>query len=250
MKGTNMKLCIVGNSHIACLRSAMNGNDSFFKNNDVTFFGAPRRMLTKLATDQSGRKLIAPPRVERYLQKTSGGLINIELDKYDAFLVGGLSYAVQSLVPTFASDQYSSEVRRATVRDYWTSQTINQVIGVLRSVCAAPIFVMHAPLAAVLDPVQVPESVYASMIETSQDAYFDDFSARLLRQPDSTLNGGMATRREYSVGSVRLEGVGSDDLKEHHEDETEHMNAAFGGIMLNVLAEELSRVSVRKRASA
>lgn len=245
-----MKVCVIGNSHIACLRAALNENPAAFTAGEITFFGAAKGLLSKLVADQRDRKLTAPPEVAERLKRTSGGLSHIKVDSYDAFLVGGLSNAVQSLVPTIASDRFSDAVKSATIRDFWNKQKLSQVIRTFRLVSDAPLFVMHAPLVAASDPVQMPGDAYASMISASQEVYFDEFSAKLLRQPDITLNGGMATRSEYSSGSVKLGDESSGDPQEHREGENSHMNAAFGGIMLQELAKQLTELAVPERVTA
>lgn len=234
-----MKLCIIGNSHIACLRNAWREEAEITQEHEVIFFGATGARLTKLKASVEDRCLIAEPPLTEQLQQTSGGLGHIATDDYDAFVIVGLSNSVHDLVSAFTGAKYSMQVQAEATRDFWVSRNLFPVVNLLRSVCDKPIYIIHSPLEALPAPLPVPISTYDDMIRTSQTQVFNDFGAKLLQQPNSTLNGGMATKRKFSSGSVRLNLRNDGRARHHPQEDIEHMNADFGGIMLKTLRGEL-----------
>ena len=97
---TGVRVCVLGNSHLAALRRGWDQIAERFPAHKLTFFGAPRNIMGDLVLD--GRRLV--PRTEKLLQKirqSSGGLDAVELDHYDAFVLYGLQFGPRRVIQLY-----------------------------------------------------------------------------------------------------------------------------------------------------
>jgi len=233
-----MKLCILGNSHIASLKAAWdNGLSAAHPNTEITFFGARRHLMLKLV-EENGRLVAREDLVAQSLATTSGGATSIDPSVYDSLLVYGLSRNTNLQVGVLA-DGYSRAVREQAITDYWDDANLLRLLKKLRRLTDTKIYAGHSPLeAATSDPTR-PKGRYADYVALSNDLVFRDLNAELIAQPEATVVNGMGTDAGFSAGSTRLAvGKVNDDF-EHREEENRHMNAEFGGIWLQAFLARL-----------
>lgn len=213
-----MKLAIIGDSHTACMILANKNRASELGNAcEKTFFSAVGRSMEAL--EVSGT--ICTPTtgtLKRQMEASSGGLTEIALPDYDAFLLIGMGFRVPLI-----EDYYSSAVTERTVLGHMQDAAIWRIAQGIRAVTDRPILCGHKPMRA--DP---PEADDRSLI--SYDALLDiytregaAFGVTVLPQPAQTRDQGLYTKEAFSKNSKRL------NTGEIHPDEDRsHMNEDYG----------------------
>ncbi len=83
-----MRLCLLGNSHVAALKLGFSGSEA-------VFFASPSRTLRTLQP-QDGELVSTDPDLRRRLAKSSGGAETIRVSEFDAFLVVGCALGLAS----------------------------------------------------------------------------------------------------------------------------------------------------------
>lgn len=218
-----MKLAIIGNSHIACLKSAWDRMEEM-RDPEIVFFGARGRNLFDMRIED-GRLAAGTPNLLRSIRHTSGR-DSIDPKEFDAFLIFGC-YAE----PIYLDDlrDYSRALRNQYLRDMSEGRLYHQILGLISSVSDCPVFVGHVPLpAADLDRLadQSTERLRHAL-DTLEGEILAPLGARLVRQPPDTIVNGANTAMQYATGSYRLD-IGSEGALNHREGEIKHMNADFG----------------------
>lgn len=230
-----MNVCILGNSHVACLKQGWDRIGMRHPDMRMTFFASRQERLKGLALQ--GRSLVpADAALARDIAFTSGGLDRVDLSAFDVFLVYALGLAVPAM-----DLRLSSAVQRLICRHVLQRSLNLSICGLIRSATQAPIFIGHNPQIAFderlpLAPNRLPfESAVALLAEQ-----IDLADARLLCQPAQTLFNGWNTRVELSRGSTRLDVGDSISNAEHPADEVMHMNAEFGALYMAQFAAALT----------
>lgn len=150
------RVCILGDSHIGPLYAAFSAC-GFLGAYRPTFF-AIRTGLAQGFT-LSGRILAAgSAELETELGNTSGGLNQIDIDKYDEFVIIGLGFWMGSILYNyhgFASDgmpgsagaRYilSDACYMAVCKDIVSRCEALRIAGMIRSLCSKPVTVVCAP---------------------------------------------------------------------------------------------------------
>lgn len=89
------KLCVIGNSHVACLKAALSEEPSLEHDIEYTFFASRGKRIRGLTVE--GLSLVASDeRLRSALEFTSGGKSAINLDHYDGMLL----YSGRSRTPS------------------------------------------------------------------------------------------------------------------------------------------------------
>lgn len=221
-----MKICVIGNSHLAALRQGWSTCKSDFEGIDLTFFGSTRDRMRGLVLAEG---LIAPIEGDKPLLRqmtiVSGGKGFIDPSEYDAFIVYGLLFRVPAL-----DYRWSSAVSLATCADAYQASVAHYVVSLVRSVTNKRVLVGAVPLrSARARPPKVPADTmigYKSCAEFMRKAVVES-GAEFVPQPSVTVGDGWFTRDVYAKGAVSLmsgEDVGSSD--------TLHMNSKFGELSI------------------
>lgn len=224
-----MRLCVLSNSHGAALKWALTETD-IGKHAEIVLFGVPNRGLKGLEPDESGRTL--RPRNEAtasVLAVTSGGLREVVIADFDAFLVHGLFLYIPRL-----DQRHSTAVRSEAIR-----AMLDQALGLnlARSIARltkAPVIISPDPLYADLD---APLYAQRALPPTRPVAYADVCAAvqnmaglggiRFLPQPSETIGTRLDTLPDYCTGSRRIL---NDEV--HREADRRHMNGSYGALVL------------------
>ncbi|EEX13549.1 conserved hypothetical protein [Citreicella sp. SE45] len=230
-----MKLCIIGNSHVGALRTAWtSGLSDDFPGITITCFAQRGQGIAEMVVAE-GRLLPANPYMKRTVEFTSGGLSEVVVAEYDAFLLYGLHEHGQETGDTW----YSSAVRAAALKDKVTGQGNHALLVKLRGLTDKPVWVAHDPLPA-LDPSGLVAADYDAELAEMQRLCYDPLQARLVPQPAETMVAGRATKLAFSKDSQPL-AVGDDrDDRHHGADEIQHMNTAYGEIWLRAFLPGLA----------
>lgn len=240
-----MRLCIIGDSHVAALRLGWDQIAADFPDVELVFFGSHGTSLSGLEM-RDGILVPADALLARKLQFTSGGLSRIVLTDYAALLI----YATNLRVPRL-DRRMSAAIQSTTLADMIAGSLNLRLAQLARSASDIPLFLAHAPLQSSLPGV--PASASDDWMG------YDDILAeierriilpglRLLRQPAETRAPGLHTKAEYSVGSVRLDaGAFAGEAPKHDEADRAHMNARYGA---RFLATHLPTLQAASRPSA
>ena len=106
-----MRLCIIGNSHAACLKKAWDRDRDGFPGVDLAFFATHASTIVNTAVDE--RRIVAlNDQVRNSFAITSGGQDAIEIDRFDAIVLYGFG---QSLA-------YMTRMRQRMEKYPWLSE--------------------------------------------------------------------------------------------------------------------------------
>lgn len=225
-----MKLCILGNSHLASLKNSWVKLKRKFSNLEVDFFAHRKDGLKGLKVN--GNFLVCDDEpLKRALNFTSGGKHSINLKEYDGFILYGLDAKGDFLKTGI---HYSQAVVEAACYDSTKDTTSFDLLLKIRQVTHKPVIVGHDPLLAAEASkcVKGDISSYLMTIKMLNELIYRPRQAVLLRQPEDTITNGYNTSIRYSIGSTRLAIGKPDDNQQHAIIDRKHMNDEFGGVWL------------------
>lgn len=230
-----MRLCIVGNSHVAPMRKAWtDGLDKRFPHIEITWFASRRGAMSALVA-RDGQLVPGTKALSRSIEFTSGGKSEIVIEDYDAFLVCGMHGHDESIRRTF----YSEAVYAQGLADKVTSQLNHRLVTLVRSLTDKPLWTAHNPLPA-FDPAQLLAVVdYSSQVAEMQERFYSPMSVSLVAQPEVTVESGSATKAHFALDSERLKLGREIDGESHPAGEIFHMNREYGRIWLDAFLSQL-----------
>ena len=252
-----VRVCVLGNSHLAAAKAGWDLIASRYPGHALTFFGAPRNIMKDLVRE--GGRLV--PRSEKLLQKirrSSGGLDAVELAEYDVFVLYGLQFGPRRVIQLYRTHRPVSFEWREPLPDLppmenrsGPLQTVSerifdgfalnglqrtlavQLAAQIRAVSRRPIHLVAAPgfSEKVLDAGEW-DGVLGSGDLWRLAGRYGDLAARACPQgatlhlpPPERVTHGLFTRREFASKIVAETGI---DLV--------HTDAIYGAAMLeNVL---------------
>jgi hypothetical protein len=252
-----MRVCIVGNSHVAALRKAWEPWRRAHKGAklDVTFFGSHSASLRNV-TARDGRFTTDDAAVRRTLAMTTGRADpELAIADFDLFVLYGLvnpnwyvAYSAGEGIdrpPTLP--RVSRGLLRALAEQAFRQSLAMHMYGLVRSASQAPVIVAPQPYlsqAVIGDPNQSPygdappadlaaRPALLSALDEVLAAAAAREGFRWLAQPAQTVVDDHWTRPEYCVDSVRLSA--QMDIA-HPDDDYAHMNQRYGDAVLDILA--------------
>lgn len=216
-----MRVCVLGNSHVACLKQAWTELEAAHPGVDVRFFASPAGGLASLEL-HDGYLTPSDPKVVDHIRITSGGLEAIRLDDFDAFFVHALTLVVPRL-----PKHLSSAVIRLSVANKMETSINLRICRMIAAATSRPIYAGHTPIQAVaVDPETVPYDQIAEAMK----AVLAGQGVTLVPQPMETVALPLSTKEEYARGSRKLE-FAPEEKALHDAGEPLHMNAAFGRLL-------------------
>ncbi|MCB1996259.1 MAG: hypothetical protein H6933_13030 [Burkholderiaceae bacterium] len=238
-----MRICIVGNSHIAALKAGHDAEPQAFREHSIEFFGLPGRRFQSLRFDID-RGLVFPDSHAQALALVTGGRFDrVAPEGFDVLVFHGcrvnLGKLCQSLLTGGPpSVRYSKRFLTAGVHGWLTTNETYRVMLQLRVHSQVRIMLSPMPMAAE-GPTGSASAGGAPSLDVLQDieALVDQCCASdgfvFSPQPRQTLTQDARTGSEYSSGSTRLLVA-----EQHEDDDTAHMNGAYGCLVLkSVLAK-------------
>lgn len=233
-----MKICIIGNSHVAALKSAWENHfdESNKRQINITFFAARGNALKFLKPD-SNRLIPTTRQLEKSLTFTSAGETFIDLNAYNAFLLYGLytdPYHVNDLF-------YSKALIEDFIKEYSSDSLMLSILEMIPQDLGKKIYIGHNPMYCEKPEVnrqlaESPYDYYYRGISFINDRIFSLYGAELLPQPNHTIAAnGRNTLSKYCKGSKRL-AVGKNDdncLHSGSHNERSHMNDSYGKAWLD-----------------
>jgi hypothetical protein len=223
------RVCVIGNSHTACLKLAWDSLQSKYPQIGLTFFAQRGSGMADLKP-RNGALIPTSDGLKKAIKHTSGGYSQINLQDFDVVLAVGLTCGYP-----LAVSHYSYAAARQTLLDLTPHTTAFNLIGKIRQISDIPIFVAHQPLRSCPGEPdgELDLKPYRRLIDDLNNELMQDAGATLLMQPAQTIANQFFTRPEFAVGSMRLDiGDLSPDV-EHSADPRSHMNARYGDIYLS-----------------
>jgi hypothetical protein len=221
------RVCILGDSHTACIRLAWNESGSDFPGVDLTFFADQAEGLAQLEP-QHGSLVPGNDRLRDTIAHASGGLSAVRLTEYDVVWIVGLFY-VYPRVDGF----FSQAVVREMLAKHLPGSPALNVIGKIRQVCDIPVFATHRPLMECVEPLDFVADLelYRRTIAFTQNQFFHAVRATVLPQPEQTIANRYYTHPHYSVDSTMFTVDGAVGAK-HTRRDRKHMNVLYGDLLL------------------
>jgi len=238
------RVCVIGDSHVAALKKGWELIQPRYDGFELTFFAAPAHLAVDLDV-ADGRLVTSNEKLRQFLKLTSGGRTEIGPD-YDRIILCGFGLSLARLVAVYNREARVTEIM--TVDEKLKSVSAEeflalgrnqiyytlafQIVAKLKKITQAPIFVVTNPM-----PGATGREEFWGKLERNGDAphiveAFLTVCERVCRetgttfvpQPMKTRRDGIKTRRRYTLNAVRLTAGNNDD--------GQHMNAAYGAIVL------------------
>ncbi|HEX8234277.1 MAG TPA: hypothetical protein VF559_13135 [Caulobacteraceae bacterium] len=248
-----MRLCLIGNSHLAALLNSWEDTAPSYPDVQATFFGTRAQFFFALSAAGDGRLTMAP----RTMLVSTGGqgevrVSDIPLGDFDLAVVIGCGFSPSAVLRTYQDYHFHGlRARRPTgvtreqfkygVRDKIDQSPAWHVISLIRSQSRLPVLLAPSPLPSEEGVGKGGKAILDTYAEAlaNEDArellrvYADicrdlaEQGVRVVNQPEATKAAPLSTMQIYSIGSSRLRS--KDRL--HADDDVFHMNAAYGQLM-------------------
>lgn len=238
-----MKVCIIGNSHIAALKLAL--RDGLFADDalEFVFWGVRGKQFLDVRLENG--RLVSPDR-EFVLRVSGGKYETIDPGGFEALVFHGpmLNYTrFLALTHGLRSDprSFSSAFLSEGIGSQLDRNPACALIGQIRKGYEGRILISPQPLiseqSGFFREGTIGSGERVALDEILQQ-YFLRLGAEYLPQPERTVVDHKYTAASYSVGSVAL--LGDLDIV-HPSDEHDHMNGLYGAEVLRAIATALSR---------
>lgn len=247
-------ICLVGDSHVAALRQAMDDPrcEPFFGR--VTIFGSQGDTLDTVELKDG--HIVSEERKVKKNFKMTGGRKFIDLDAFDAFCVVGCQMEmdlVEPLCMIYAPVEMGLKRRQPVSSALFDTMfqeifktTIAYKLVHMLATSNKPVYqILNARYSdQILDHEK--GAFFRELVDNGADAKFlDRFHraagavfgpiATVVEQPTATISSPLFTSRTFSSGSQRL----GRSSKEHPDDDFHHMNAEYGVLMLSTLFDSI-----------
>jgi hypothetical protein len=255
-----LRVCALGNSHLAALRSGWAACGASYPDLDITWFGAMRDGMTHLRL-QNGALRPQRPEVEESFAWTSGGRREVVLADYDAFLLVGMGLSFTLLARLYHANRTMTQsqalpFRRLVSRAVFDAASEGLVTHSLALSLARMIRrTVQVPLLLVADPLPGESAAQGKEAALWQHLARDpDGTALLARfaaqsseaatrlqagfvpQPDETRAAPPFTADRLRRGAVRMLAGGDTPFE---EEDTGHMGPEYGSQVLAAVARRL-----------
>jgi hypothetical protein len=245
-----MRVCFVGNSHLAAVKLGWDSVSSEYPDVAASFFGAPAAGLTQMERGEDGF-LVSPDEALTKKLKALWGTDRFRPDDYDVLCLIGLGTSIRTvgyLYRSFRSSKHrnrsgqfrllSPECFQAAANGLVARKISARVLALIGSVSKRPVVVAQQP-----SPCRSVQDT--EMLECGDDAaLFECFAQAVKRlpgsdfflpQPESTRANLFTTKPEYGDGSQRL----NVHFSKHEDDDTGHMNAEYGALFVHAFYDLL-----------
>ncbi len=241
-KGRALQFCVFGDSHIACVKHALDEDLLDLKDVTLEFWGAPGPQFRDLHFE--GGRLMARSEVARdSLAKINPARVEgLGPEDFDGFLfIGCRLRASEFLLPLLGSLPGSSGYLSSAVRRLMLSRWLEgcrwyraaREFAKLRPVFFSPAGFLND---GIVSEDEVARTINTEATEAERKAIWDRVALamqqdniHLIRQPEETVTRGGLTRAEFAT---TLGDQGDDSV---------HKNGAYGALILNQALQDLRR---------
>lgn len=236
-----MKICIIGNSHLAALKLAI--RDGLYQNDglEIVFWGLHANRYGGIKYENG--RLIGPDR-DIVLLVSDGKYETVAPDDFDALVFHGPAVNYTLLLQSVRRHSadlrsYSVAFLRDGVAEYLDKRLTCELIRQIRLTYKGRLLVSPLPMISEQSRAlnaQGVESAECALLDDILHGYFEQLGAEYIQQPEVTIVHNIYTAKEYCIDSVRL--VAELNVK-HPEDDCRHMNKLYGREVLRAIAEKL-----------
>jgi len=257
------RVCFVGNSHLACIKMGWDTTADQYSELKVSFFGAPANGLTWMRPANGGY-LVSENDILTANLMALWGTDRFRPDDYDVLCLVGMGMLI-SVVGHLYRD-YRSSVHRnrhgtfrllspdcfqAAANGLVAKTRSARLFRQIRVVSQRPVVFAAQPARRPIVPDRYkPSAELKRTLASGDDSALHDVFANAIQQlsanvyflpqPEETRLNLFFSKAEYSKGSRQLEST----FSEHENDETNHMNSAYGALVVRDLHLMLSRNGV------
>jgi len=245
-----MKICIIGNSHIASLKLAIRRRVYADTESTFTFWGTPGDSFNKITYAD---RCLTTPEVAMVMEVSDNQYMALPIDDFDALAFHGNELCPSLIMESlrmFSSDlrSYSFQFLSAGLdRHLATFHAINLATMVARDF-AGPVIVSPTPLIS-----ETPGWLNHRTFDDDEYSYLCSILTDLLRkrsllfapQPKRTISRAKYTRAKYERGAVELLGLKNKGFRDYL-----HMNASYGKLVLQEIVDLAARENLKKTASS
>jgi hypothetical protein len=234
-----MRICIIGNSHIACLKMGWDNLSSEYSDIAVDFYGARAQSLNRVHLE--GRCVIPDDDGIARAFVLSSGQAYLDADLYDFIFVVGAGLSLHRVVDfygNFRSDDHrrdgryllSSAAFAAAAFGLLDKTSTIHILKLLKAISAENVLVYPNPLPGEGLLGMPGRANWHQMIENDDtesilsifEAYIENLIEQgiaIRRQPSDTLQSPIFTQSQFSAGYPAI----TDDV---------HKNCSFGRIIM------------------
>lgn len=233
-----MRVCIIGNSHIAALKLALRDGLFCDATLNFTFWGVLGRFFFDVKFENG--RLISPD--AEFAKRVSGGIYEtIDPNEFDALVFHGPPINQTALLKRLRKrsnclSDYSAALLRCGIESFLDDRPPIKLIKSVRLSYSGRIIASPQPLlseeSGVFGDCKMSEAERIALEAAIRD-YFAGIGTVYAPQPARTISANQYTAAKYSTGSVSL--VGDLDVK-HPSDENNHMNGSYGAEVLYAVA--------------
>ena len=222
-----MKICVIGNSHVASLKLGWDRVAAEFPGVELCFFAAKGHMMSGLEVE-GGKLVSGNNKLGTLLARFSDGVSEIRPQDFDAFVLYGLALYLPRL-----EVGSSKELRRAAAKDYLSNSVVLNLLMKLRSITDKMIWIGPCPMEATCEDISERPLMDYSALASDMSEYLGDARTAILGQPLNTVTPELTTPFGFCNAAIHLQvsSQGS-EVVELRKGETKHMNAEFGALWL------------------
>jgi hypothetical protein len=234
------RICVLGNSHTACLKKAWDAMHSSRPDLELVFFAAPSSQMLELVLQESS---LCPANevLKKNLEFTSGGLSRVAIDEYDTFLLMGLHFAIPAV-----DARCSSAVVDSLLLDAYQSSVSSKLIELIHTRHTKAVYVGSTPMNTVCDSPDHVSYHHTGTLAARLSTLLAGRRLVFLPQPEQTLQKNCFSKPEFSQDAPRLENRRSNVGLVYEQGKRggfgeHHMNTAYGTHYLEAFFKTVAR---------
>lgn len=241
MTEASLKICILGNSHVASFKTGWQAIREFYPNIEITFypFNGPshaRQFFTSFTPEHDSLTISNPNLKARFIQLSrSDGYVRP--NEFDQMLVVGGFHWWHGIDRT----AYSTQVIQAALRTHVSKANIWPFLKNLRKISDIPVALTHVPFVASREvSIARAQAGYQDEVKLVNASVLASMKAQMISQPEVTFGPYLQTHLKYAIGEYYLQKGSADEPKQVLVDDRWHMNSAFGAKFLVKYLRSLS----------
>jgi len=258
-----VKICVIGNSHIACLKHAVQNGALDGTGADIVFFGAPGKNFKKI---QFRDGVIRGPEElrDKLLLVSEGRYTQIDPAEFDVVVIYGGAFCLHILVGgihrALKNKVHISEKCLETGIERWTISKhtfrLAREIGKTSSTTRAILVPRPIPAnGAAVESGNVNRHIESDWLWDTLELAFrrkiwdicrqaaERRGVEIFLQPETTIDANQFTKSEFTANSLRL----LNPKAAHEQADVSHMNAKFGENVLLSLLDHLAQTAEHPR---
>jgi hypothetical protein len=266
------RLCMIGNSHLACLKLAADREPGLLPAAAVDYFAGSAFSMESIRLADGHFLTTDDRRLKRQMNAVSAGKDRIDLRAYDAFVLVGLNFEYRDFFQLFRRHCLYSDLkwrgRRELVSDAYVTDYLAEMHrarpGVrlarqIRALGSAPVILAPSPFPAESIMGEKAERPRRGLRETGYFTALTDFylrcadaaaeaaGATLAPQGSATIVSPGFTAERFNTRAVGLQSPGRSRVENWFAEKTRydpwHMNVDFGRARLGDIAEGFEKAA-------